>query len=194
MRRKPTLSLIPPGFLLVLVLAAVPAASAGDAPVSPAAFTAQEGLDLVREAAYAWEPDASLVYLENDEALTAEGRSPRWGYLFYSPARDELRAYSVRDGEIVVAENLEVSFQAPPIASGWMDSGAALAAAEKKAGADYREEFGGTAETILLMRGAFHEKKPDLTTWTVIYTSPKAPSLFVVVDAITGKVTRKWRG
>jgi hypothetical protein len=28
----------------------------------------------------------------------------------------------------------------------------------------------------------------------LIYTSPQAPTLFVVVDAVTGKVKRTWRG
>jgi hypothetical protein len=47
---------------------------------------------------------------------------------------------------------------------------------------------------MLLMRGAFQDKDPDQTTWTLIYTSPSAPSLFVVVDATAAKVRRTWRG
>ena len=198
MRRSRHVSMpLPAGALLVLALLAQPSLSQGEPPApasGPVGTTAREGLDLAREAAFAWEADAALIYVENDETLAPDGRSARWGYLFYSPSRDKSRVYSVRGNEIVVAENLDVAFEAPPLASGWLDSGDALAVAEKKAGAEYRKEFGGNAETVLLMRGAFHDKKPDLTTWTVIYTSPSAPSLFVVVDAATGKVTRKWRG
>ena len=47
---------------------------------------------------------------------------------------------------------------------------------------------------MLLSRGAFRDDDPDETTWTLIYTSPDAPSLFVVVDAAGGKVRRTWRG
>jgi hypothetical protein len=47
---------------------------------------------------------------------------------------------------------------------------------------------------MLLMRGAFSEKDPDVTTWTFVYSAPGAPSLFVVVDATDGKVQRTWRG
>jgi hypothetical protein len=47
---------------------------------------------------------------------------------------------------------------------------------------------------MLLSRGAFQQGAPDLTTWTIVYTSPAAPSLFVVVDAAQGRICRTWRG
>jgi len=47
---------------------------------------------------------------------------------------------------------------------------------------------------MLLMRGAFDDTSPDRTSWTLVYTAPHAPSLFVVVDAAEGKVRRTWRG
>jgi hypothetical protein len=179
--------------LLSLCLLALPAATgAGEPEATP--VSARVGLDLVVAAARAWEGDAFLVYVENDEAIDAGGRSPRWGYLFYSPARDEARAYSVRNGEIVVAMDLDFRFQAPPVPATWIDSDAALAAADGKAGREYRDEFGGAPSTILLMRGAFQDQDPDMTTWTIIYTSEGAPSLFVMVDARTGKVKRTWNG
>jgi hypothetical protein len=40
----------------------------------------------------------------------------------------------------------------------------------------------------------FETDDPDATTWTVIYTSPHAASLFVLVDAAHGTVRRTWRG
>jgi hypothetical protein len=76
----------------------------------------------------------------------------------------------------------------------WIDSGAALAAAEKKAGAKYCIDNNGRLATMLLIRGAFHEQTPNATTWAVVYTSPHAPALFVVVDALKGDVVRMWRG
>jgi hypothetical protein len=47
---------------------------------------------------------------------------------------------------------------------------------------------------MLLVRGAFYHKKPDLSTWTLLYTSPASPALWIVVSAENGKVLRTWRG
>lgn len=175
--------------VVLLGAAAVPA-RAGD----PVPALASAGLDVASAAARAWAADAILVYLENDEDLAPGGTAARWGYLFYSPAMEKSRIYSVREGRIVVAENLEMKFDTPPLSPGWLDSGAALAAADEHGGLAFRNASGATAGTMLLMRGAFHGGDPDRTTWTVIYTAPGAPSLFVVVDAADGTVRRTWRG
>ncbi len=155
---------------------------------------ARSGIDIATAAAVSWAPDAILVYLENDEDLDEAGTAPRWGYLFFSPSLEKSRVYSVRDGAILAAEYLEIKFEAPPLASGWLDSGAALAIAERDAGREFRSRHQGTLSTMLLMRGAFHDGDPDRTTWTLVYTSPSAPALFVVVDALDGEVRRTWRG
>jgi len=175
--------------LLVLALCAGGIAAADRVP-----FEARAGLDVARAAAQAWAEDAFLAYVENDEDLDAGGAAPRWGYLFLSRRLEKARAYSVRDGKILVAENLEMKLEAPPVAPDWIDSGAALEAAEQGAGRAFRSEHGGRLGTMLLMRGAFHDGDPDRTTWMLVYTSPNAPSLFVVVDASEGKVRRTWRG
>lgn len=159
-----------------------------------ASFAARAGVDPAQAAARVWADDASLVYLENDEELSETGGAPRWGYLFYSPSLQAARSYSVRDGRIVVAENLDMKFEAPPLASGWIDSDAALAVAEEHAGREFRRKSGGRLGTMLLSRGAFQPGAPDLTTWTIVYTAPDAPSLFVVVDAAKRSVCRTWRG
>lgn len=182
------------GFAPLAAIAAVAAlatgAGADDAAVP---FPARDGVGIVTEAAAAWQPDAYLVYLENDEPLDVSGNAARWGYLFYSPGADRVRGYSVQNGKIVQAGNVGVQFKAPPLPGQWVDSAVALAAARGKS-RDYCEEFGGHLDTALLMRGAFQEKNPDTTTWTLVYTAPNTPSLFVVVDAATGKVKRTWRG
>ena len=157
-------------------------------------YQAHGGLDIAREASDAWARDAVLVYVENDEDLDPQGASPRWSYLFYSSSLDKLRFYSVRAGKILVAENLNLKFEAPPLSAQWIDSGAALAASEQGEGGEFCRKEGGHLSTMLLMRGAFQDKDPDQTTWTLVYTAPNAPSLFVVVDATAGKVRRTWRG
>lgn len=172
-----------------LALAAT-AAPARETPRSPA----RSGLELAAAAAQSWAADAFLIYIENDEPVDARGDAERWAYLFYSPGLDRARGFSVRNGRIAAAENLEMRLEAPPLDDGWIDSGAALAAAEKAVAAAYRRSTRGELQTMLLMRGAFSEGDPDRTTWTLIYHAAGQPPLFVVVDATDAKVRRTWRG
>jgi hypothetical protein len=174
------------------VLSALLAVAAGAKDHVP--FPAQAGVGGSAAAAQIWAPDAFLVYVENDEDLDDRGTATRWGYLYYSPSLQKARAYSLRDGAIAVAEDLEMKFEAPPLAPEWIDSGAALKVAEERAGRAFRREHAGQLSTMLLSRGAFQVDDPDATTWTVIYTAPHAASLFVVVDAAQGTVRRTWRG
>jgi hypothetical protein len=178
---------------LMLGLAALLVAGASAAKDAPA-IAARQGLALATAAAQAWSADAVLVYVENDEALDATGASPRWGYLFASAAQGRSRVWSVRDGRIALAENLDMRFAAPPVSPDWLDSAAALAAAEQGGGATFRQTANARLSNMLLMRGALSEGDPDVTTWTFVYSVPGAPSLFVVVDAKSGKVQRTWRG
>ncbi|HKW12979.1 MAG TPA: hypothetical protein VJS69_00695 [Candidatus Krumholzibacteria bacterium] len=179
--------------LLVSICAAwCSTALAGDKPTPP--FSARTGLDAAVNAAHTWADDAQLIYLENDEVVGPDGSAQRWGYLFYSENRGRARGYSIRDGKLDEASDLDFELDAPPVSDTWIDSGAALAAAEKKAGAKYCTENNGRLANMLLIRGAFHEQTPNATTWAVVYTSPSAPALFVVVDATKGDVVRMWRG
>ena len=173
----------------LLMFCALPT-RAGEAPP----YLARAGLDLATEAALIWAPDAQLVYLENDESVIAGGTAARWGYLFNSDSLGRARGYSIRDGEILEAHDLDFDFEAPPLPGQWVDSDVALAAAEEKVGRDYRTSNAGRLATMLLIRGAFHDGDPDASTWTLVYTSPGSPPLTVVVDARDGKVVRKWKG
>jgi hypothetical protein len=165
-------------------------ALAGD----PVPFTAQQGMDLAVDAARVWASDAELVYLENDEPVGPDGAAERWGYLFYSPAKDQSRGYSLRDGKVLEAANLEFDFKAAPLTGAWLDSADILAVAQKEAGLEYCAAHQGRLSSMFLIRGAFHEKNPDRSTWTVVYSSAAEPSLLVVVDAEKGEVVRKWKG
>jgi len=157
-------------------------------------FAARAGIDLAAAAARVWSSDAALIYLENDEHVADDGSAQRWGYLFYSPVLKKCRAYSVRGGRILEAEDLDIKIEAPPVNASWIDSGPALAAAEQAAGNAFRQQHHGALATMLLSRGAFDSDDPDETTWTVVYASPDSPSLFVLVDAASGRVRRTWRG
>ena len=157
-------------------------------------YSARTGLEVARDGARSWAEDARLIYLENDEPLRADGTAARWGYLFYSDGLEQARGYTVRDGKILEAFHLAFDFEAPPLSENWIDSGEALSIAESKAGADYRRDHQGRLEAMMLVRGAFHQKDPDASTWMLVYTSDAEPSLFIVVDAGRKKVVRTWRG
>jgi hypothetical protein len=120
-RAKPARRACCGALLALLLVAAGPAAPEDRTPVH-----ARAGLDLATAAATIWAQDATLIYLENDEPLDTHGASRRWGYLFYSQALNKARGYSVKDGKIVVAEDLTMKFQAPPIPGEWIDSAAAF--------------------------------------------------------------------
>jgi hypothetical protein len=173
----------------MLALRAAPASSEGRVPVH-----ARAGLDLSRAAATIWAPDAYLVYLENDEPLDTHGATTRWGYLYYSPTLRKARVYSVRDGKILVAEDLGMKFEAPPIADGWIDSEAAYKASDEGPAREFVFAHDAKLKAMLLLRGAIEENQPDRTTWMLVYTAPNFPSLFVVIDATDGSVLRTWRG
>lgn len=177
---------IPVAALLLLTSSAM----AGD----PVPYPARAGLTLATEAAGIWAPDADLVYVENDETVGSNGTAARWGYLFFSASRGLARGYTIRDGKILEAADLDFELDAPPLSTDWVDSDVALVAAENKAGRDYRLEHGGRLETMLLIRGAFHDGDPDASTWALVYTAEGQPALTIVVDAANGKVVRKWKG
>jgi hypothetical protein len=179
---------------IIAVLAAAGLIAPSEAATRRQPVAAHSGLVFAEAAAQVWAPDAALVYVENDEDVVAPGIATRWGYLFYSAGLGKARGYSVRDGRIVVAEDLAMTFAAPPVAVRWVDSEAALAAADGHGGREYCRAHAGQVGTMLLARGTFQQDSPDLTTWTIVYTSPSAPSLFIVVDAVQGKVCRTWRG
>jgi hypothetical protein len=193
--RPPERAAVPKRLAALAVLAALGATLAGAPPAFPAeaSVPARDGQDLAREAAAAWAEDARLVYVENDEALSGAGRAGRWGYLFYSPSLDATRAYSVRDGGIAIASDLALDFDAPPLPGEWIDSGDALAAADHEAG-DFRRRNGVTVRAMFLVRGLLDPKSPDRPTWAVVYDAPQVSSLWVVVDASSGKVVKTWRG
>lgn len=180
--------LIPVAAILTFLLAR-PALAGGPVP-----FTAQQGLELAVDAARVWASDAELVYLENDEPVGPGGTAERWGYLFYSPAKGQSRGYSLRDGKVLEAADLEFDFKAAPLTGDWLDSADILAVAQREAGLEYCAAYQGRLSSMFLIRGAFHEKNPDRSTWTVVYSSAAEPSLLVVVDAEKGEVVRKWKG
>ncbi len=178
-----------PAVIIVAAFWSGPALAGEHAP-----FTARSGSGLTRDAALIWSSDARLIYLENDEPVGSDGSAIRWGYLYYSALLGKARCYSVRDGEIIEASDLGFDFEAPPLPDNWIDSSEALKTAEEKVGQKYRRDNGGRMATMILIRGAFYDKKPDTSTWAFMYTSATEPSLVVVVDASNGKVVKTWRG
>lgn len=151
-------------------------------------------LSLAAASARAWADDAQLVYVENDEPVGDDGTSARWGLLYWSASKERSRAYSLRENKVQRAEDLDFAFAPPPLATAWIDSHDALRRADEAGGAKYRSEFAGHVRSMVLVRGVLHLDDPERTTWTCVYDAPAQPSLWVVLDAESGKVLRKWKG
>lgn len=169
-------------------------ALAGTVSASETAVGTHDVLALAASAARAWADDAQLVYVENDEPVLADGTSPRWGLLYWSGSRGQSRAYSLRADKVQRAEDLDFDFAPPPLAAEWIDSREALRRADGAGGTRYRTEFGGRLRSMVLVRGVLHLDDPRRTTWTCVYDAPQQPSLWVVLDAQSGKVLRTWKG
>lgn len=178
------------GMLTVALALAAPPATAR----APRPFAARAGVDLAMAAARSWAADARLVYVENDEDVDEGGASARWGYLVYSAERGRARAYSVRDGRLLVAEDLDLRVSTPPLGDEWIDSDAARAAGEASARRAAGRRATARLVNMVLARGPFEDRAPDETTWTLVYSVPGGPPLTVVVGAADGKVRRTWRG
>jgi hypothetical protein len=173
-----------------LLFASAPAVAGSDA----APVGAAQVRNLADDAARAWADDAELLYVENDADVDLQGSAQRWGYLYWSRERNASRVYSLRDGKIELAENPGVDLPSLPLERGWIDSPEAIQKAEDAGGRDYREKHAGRIESVVLVRGIFHEEHPERETWTVIYASDDSPSLWVVIDAESGDFVRKWEG
>lgn len=171
--------------LLLFVWAVLPRESAATEPIA-----ARSALPLAEKAARAWAPDATLLYLENDEALAPDGRAERWGFLYHSALLARSRAYSVEAGRIAVAEDCDLRFQSAPISSTWIDSEAALA----KVRGEETQLVEQTPAHMLLVRGPLDDREPDRTSWLLVFPQPDGTSRFVVFDATSGEVRRRWNG
>jgi hypothetical protein len=158
-------------------------------PVSAAGVHA-----LADDAARSWAEDARLLYVENDADVSLGGHAKSWGYLYWSDHRDAGRSYSLHEDRIVLANNPSVDLPSLPLHDNWIDSDAALDQAEASGGRDYRENRAGRVQNMVLVRGVFDEEHPERSTWTVVYSSPSYPSLWIVIDATSGDLVRKWEG
>jgi hypothetical protein len=166
-------------------------AAVGALALAPAAgaMTARDGLALAASAADAWADDARLVWVENDTPVDTVGQADAWGYLFYSPGAHALRSWSVRDGEIVRAEDHTVVVDAPAVDGGWQDSARAAGAAWAALEAEPRAA-GAALENLVLARGIFASD----TAWVAVFAAGEGPKWFVLLDAESAGVIKRWRG
>lgn len=152
--------------------------------------TARGALPLALAAADAWADDARLVWVENDTAVDLEGRAATWGYLFYSPEKHSLRSWSVRDGAIVQARDHLVGAEAPGIDADWHDSAEPARRAWEQGGTEFCSAGGGGLQSLILVRGVF----AATSAWVAVFEAGTGPRLYVVVDARSGEVLKRWRG
>ena len=168
---------------LVVSLLGVPLGHVG---AEDALRTARECLDVAAAAADAWADDARLVWVENDAAVDASGRSAAWGFLYYSPSHGAMRSWSVRGGVITTAEDHAVTAPAPALVE-WVDSSAIAA---RVLGRGQQSCTACSLESLLLVQGVFAPGP----TWVGVFGGNGGPRHYVVCDATSGEIVRDWRG
>jgi hypothetical protein len=151
--------------------------------------TARDGMAFAMSAADAWADDARLVWVENDAPLDTEGRAGGWGYLFYSREKHAMRSWSVRDGRITTAVDQPVSAEAPAVDPAWKDSGEIAALAWSGGGREFCATR-GTLIHLVLVRGVFAAE----SAWCAVFDNGNGPDLYVLLDAKSGDVKKRWRG
>lgn len=150
---------------------------------------ARTGVTLAAAAADAWADDARLVWIENDTPIDTEGRAAQWGYLYYSRAKHAMRSWSVRDAQIVAAVDHTVSAEAPALDADWQDSSAIAPRAWDEGGREFCAA-GGTLVRLVLVCGVFAPEP----AWCAVFDRAEGPSLYVLLDAKSGEVKKRWRG
>jgi hypothetical protein len=159
----------------------------------PVSGSARRALLVAEVAATTWMADAQLLYAENDATPGVDGRSPAWGFLFYSENAGAWWNVAVREGQVVHEGLLSFPYAAPPLPREWIDSDRAAAIADGAAGADFCDQANGELRHLVLSRGVFHDVD-GAPTWTVVYRSPTRGELAVIVDAESGTVLGEFEG
>ena len=153
-------------------------------PSSAEAFEAD-----AQRAALDWESDAHLVTILSLESLDTEGKTPFWGYFYYSPSSATGRAIFLSSStildEVDVSPILYPSLD--PLPENWIDSSVAAAQAETQSN-DFRTQHPDAEVTAQLSRG-FRSSAPDRAVWRFTYASElDFAFLEIDVDATTGAV------
>jgi hypothetical protein len=183
------------GWIVSAVLAAATAAMAesntadsGGEP-APGSNTARGGAALAAAAADAWADDARLVWIENEDALDERGRAAAWGYLYYSREKHAMRSWSVREARIDRAADHAVSAEAVALDPEWKDSAEIVERAWQGGGREFCAS-GGTLSHLVLVRGVFASE----SSWCAVFDNGAGPDLFILLDATSGDVKKRWRG
>jgi len=95
----------------------------------------------------------------------------------------------VRDGRITTAVDHTVSAEAPALDPAWKDSGEIAPLAWSGGGREFCAA-GGTLVHLVLVRGVF---APE-SAWCAVFDNGNGPDLYVLLDAKSGDVKKRWRG
>ena len=146
-----------------------------------AGMTARAGLAQATAEAKKWQGDAVLVNITTLQA-DADGRTPKWGYMFYSAKKKQGYSVDVKDGKVV--ETLEVNpYIKDAVSAEFVDSDKVMAEAKKNG----FKVKGKTAMSLLVMGQA---TKSPCACWSVVGGYEKG-DVSVLVDGKTGKFSSK---
>ncbi|UCE17658.1 MAG: T9SS type A sorting domain-containing protein [Gemmatimonadota bacterium] len=153
----------------------------------PVPSTARFTLDVVTDAAADWSSDAELVFVgTHQSSITPTGKAMTWFYIYFSPAKDSVRAFIGSNGILFHQGDIWEPPSRVSLPEGWVDSDVVMATVEAAGGADYRAENDSVAVEGGVTRN-FNPFIPDDAAWKIRYTSTTSDPMDFYVDALTGQ-------
>ena len=110
--------------------------------VEPVLQTARSRFTDVESEAQSWASDAELVAIRTDE-LNTSGQSYGWSYVYFSPSLNEYHEFFIF-ADFIISEVFDDDHEpdVTPLPETWVDSDAAVLAADTNGGSDFRATYG----------------------------------------------------
>ncbi|MDQ7066000.1 MAG: Ig-like domain-containing protein [candidate division KSB1 bacterium] len=178
---------------LSFFIAAVNMLTAETTVLSPAFGVARSNLQTAKQFASTLVSDASLVGIMTPPffgALQPDGQAIFWAFVFYSASADSFFQLMMSNSRVFGVSGADSFVSKQPLPDTFMDSDEALAKAEARGGADFRQNNPGAIMTAWLAYGLYPQD-PSLLVWMVqygTYAMPQDQWLTFIFDAITGDV------
>jgi hypothetical protein len=183
---------------LALALVSIVAGCGGNAAsTTPTTGTAKDGLSMAKSALSTTAPDAKLLVVQTEEAVTPT-TTPVWSYLFGSPKDDKTYVVYVTEGKVMSTSEYgtaglsQTEWSAVPSADSWkIDSDEAHKKAAAAAGAKAEDAY--TMGFLTYIPSSETSDTAVAFVWYVSFdpATSSATTGTVEVDAKTGAVLTK---
>ncbi len=178
---------------LSFFIAAVNMVTAETTVLSPAYGLARSNLQTAKQVASTLISDASLVGIVTPPffgALRPDGQAIFWTFVFYSSSANAFFQLMMSNNRVFGVSDADSFASKQPLPDTFMDSDEALAKAEARGGAAFRQNNPGAIMTAWLAYGLYPQD-PSLLVWVVQYGTFELPQdqwLTFIFNAITGDV------